>query len=704
MPLKHYPILLIILPFITGIYIAVKNTIVYNQYWLWATLFLLTITSLVYFLNKKRFSKSKSSVFSFFTGLNMLLLGILYVSCYWDFLPENHFSKSTANYFVAEISSPPIEKAKSFKTNLKIKADIDFEGEFSLASGNAIVYLEKDSLVRKLNYSNQIIIPNKFSEIKAPKNPYEFDYKLFLKHKNTFYQAYFRSKELSLLSEQPTDKSVILMKYIYRFRAFLFQQIKTYLPNDNAAVAAALLLGDKQLLHKDLQLVYQDTGAMHILAVSGLHVGIISEIVLFLLQFLNRFKRRALYKSVSAITILWLFACLTGLAPSVTRATLMFSILIIGRTMSRPIKIYNSLAFSAFLLLIYNPLLIMELGFQLSYLAVIGIVLFHPKIMAAYRPENKYLYKIWELNGVAASAQLLTLPLTIATFHQFPIIFILSNPIAILGATVVLGFGLFFFLFAVIAHLFSIPILAEYGVMPVDLCLYILNFALNMVQQIPYGTIKNLFISNFQFYILSIVLLFFSLHFWKKTLLKVALFFAFIFTGSMIFSKFKQVQGLELSIFHIPNNSAVALRAGTQMNLIHSLDNDSLALQQLKNPILSQGISQPKFHNFDGKIKTTEIYKNKELIQIGNTKILTIHRKNYFHIQHWEGDVQYVLVKENPFLKIGDLYEQLKPEKLIFDGSNSQKTCNFWLAECEQLNLPCHFTATDGAFTVILEK
>ncbi len=709
MNLRLYPIIILLLAYALGIFISIKLSIESNDLTLVALISSLILSVILYFWQKKsatiKNSQFKEIFFLLFIVIGFVLLGVFRTSNYWDYSSENHFSKQNADFFIAEISNPPIEKAKSYKTELKIINAIDFEGEFSKASGNAIVYFQKDSLTQHLQFAQQLIIPNKFKEIEAAKNPNQFDYKQFLKFNNIFYQAYFKANEIEVLNTKSRNITVWFFSKIYNLRTYYRTKIQELLPNkDNAAVASALILGDKQLLHKDLQEKYQDTGAMHILAVSGLHVGIISLGIMLILGFMHGFKAGNKVKGLIAIIFLWLFACLTGLAPSVTRATLMFSIIILGQQfIGRPSKIFNSLAASAFILLLLNPLLLMNLGFQLSYLAVIGIVVFHPQIMKLYEPKNYFIKKAWEINGVAFSAQILTLPITIATFSQFPLIFVLSNPIAILGATLILSIGLAFLISVSINYFIPINFITETFAYILNFCLTTLNYLLGLVQQIPFGTAKGLYINNFQYYLLFGILVLFAFHFTNKWLLKPIILLFSIFTGSLIFDNYQLNEQQELSIFQATNNSIISCRTGNESTIFHSYEDVGQLNMQVENSLLAQGIQSKEIFGITDTIETPNILKNNAIIQFENTQMLIIDKQNYYHTQHWHKTVDYILVKSNPFLNLDNLNKQFLPKKIIFDGSNAQKQCSYWLAECEQRNLPCHFTATDGAFTVILD-
>ena len=193
------------------------------------------------------------------------------------------------------------------------------------------------------------------------------------------------------------------------------------------AVASTLILGYKADLSNDVLQAYSKTGTIHVLSVSGAHVAILLILLSFGFSFLDRFKYGRLIKAILIILIIWYYSLLTGFSPAVCRAAVMISMVIIGKTYSRHISILNILAISAFFLLLYDPLFITDVGFQLSYLTVLGLIVLQPIVYKWVHLENKWADKLWALCSVSIAAQVITFPLSIYYFHQFPVYFLISN-------------------------------------------------------------------------------------------------------------------------------------------------------------------------------------------------------------------------------------------------------------------------------------
>ena len=218
------------------------------------------------------------------------------------------------------------------------------------------------------------------------------------------------------------------------------------LPNkEERSVVSALTLGYRTELAQDTLDYFASTGAMHVLSVSGLHVALIYMILGFLLAFLKRGKIGPIIFSVVMILFLWIYAFISGFSPPVQRATVMFTFVIIGNGIRRPVNIYNSLTASALFLILLNPNVLFDVGFQLSYLAILGIVLIQPVLYNILELTNPILKWTWSLFTVSVAAQLMTFPLGLFYFNQFPNLFWLSNFIVVPVTTFIMWFGIAFF-------------------------------------------------------------------------------------------------------------------------------------------------------------------------------------------------------------------------------------------------------------------
>jgi competence protein ComEC len=350
----------------------------------------------------------------------LVLFGAMLVLVKRERLPEGIKIVGVADQYLAEVIQYDVQKPNSFENLLELKS-VKTSAGWSTAVGKVLVYHQNETHL----LPGQILLIKKAPEvIPAPKNPNEFDYKDFLARKGIFHRQ-FLGKNFQILS---TDQTSDIRFFLDHLRQKMVLMLEAKIPDpDSRQVALALLLGQKQKLDPEINKAYSETGLMHILAVSGLHVAIIYAIFLFLLKLLRLKKHQTKYFLIGVIGIIWLYAFLTGLPPSVLRAATMFSLITLGQMRDRKPSIYNVLAFSAMLLITVNPDVIFDLGFQLSYLAVAGIVLIQPLILNWWLPSSKVGEYFWQLTAVSIAAQLVTFPLSVYYFHVFPTYFLIAN-------------------------------------------------------------------------------------------------------------------------------------------------------------------------------------------------------------------------------------------------------------------------------------
>ena len=212
-----------------------------------------------------------------------------------------------------------------------------------------------------------MLIPAKYNIIDPPFVPAEFNYKQYLQYQNVFYQAYLYPGQFKLVSSGNGNP---LIAHSLGLRQRLVEKLKVNMRDTNAiAVASTLILGYKADLSNDLLQAYSKTGTVHVLSVSGAHVAIVYILLTFALSFLNGFKAGRVVKAIIIVTLIWYYAMLTGFSPAVCRAALMISFLITGKTFNRYINTLNLMAASAFVLLIYNRiLLLMQASSYLTWL------------------------------------------------------------------------------------------------------------------------------------------------------------------------------------------------------------------------------------------------------------------------------------------------------------------------------------------------
>ena len=422
MNFSHYPVLKVLIPYISGIilgyFLPVSGL---NLLFCILGLFIFSIFFILFRRKKHFFLHHTTAILMFLT---FCFAGYLSVFFHFHKNKEHlNIEKLTQKQsWIAEIRELPREREKSFKVVAKLNALHDTS---YWITKNVVLYFQKDSTIKKCRVGDKLLVNTKLSFIESPKNPYQFDYEKFMKRKGIFLTGYAGIHNWMKLEEK---KNLSIKRYTSSLQHFLSEKlIESGLSGAEYGVAAAILLGNDETLEPELRASYAATGVSHILCVSGMHVGIIFMILNFLLLFLGNSTKMLYLRNAILLVSVWLYANITGLAPSVTRAAAMFTFVIIGKFIQRKTSIYHSLFASLFILLSINPLLIFEVGFQLSYLAVFGIVLFQNRIAQFCHPKTKVIQYFWELISVSIAAQIATAPIAICYFGQFPNYFLLTN-------------------------------------------------------------------------------------------------------------------------------------------------------------------------------------------------------------------------------------------------------------------------------------
>ena len=342
--------------------------------------------------------------------------------------------------FLATVLEKPAEKENSFQVKLRI----DLAENDNLNNQEIIAWLQKSEEAANLSPSDQLFFQSRISRIENRGNPFEFDYRSYLAQQGIYFSCYLKTGKFEKTANH--HFSIQLAAEKFREKLLLILRSKLKKP-ESFEVISALSLGYRKELTPETRAAFVATGAMHVLAVSGLHVGLIYLFLLRVFSFLKRSTSGKWVRFSLILSILWAYALITGLSPSVQRATLMFTFLLFAESINRTSSIYNSIAASAFALLLIDSDILFAVGFQLSYAAVLSIVFFYPLINQLVPTNNPFLKKPWQLFCVSLAAQIGTFPLSIYYFNQFPIYFWLSNFVVIPAAFVLLA-GTFFFLAA----------------------------------------------------------------------------------------------------------------------------------------------------------------------------------------------------------------------------------------------------------------
>ena len=524
---------------------------------------------------------------------------------------------------MATILEAPQEKQNSYKSVLKLSA---FHKNDSIIKTNekVIVYFGKQDEIKELKPGDNILFNQSPQFVNNNGNPYEFDYKKYLERKKIYRQLYLPAKSW-IKTENRTLFSLQIQAELVREKLLNIYRVQN-LGENEFKILSALTLGYKRGLDPEIKYVFSAAGAMHVLAVSGLHVGIIFLVMLKLLGFLKRQKMGKIIFICTVISCLWFYAFITGLSPSVARAATMFTFFIIGDNLQRPSNFYNSLAASAFFLLLINPNFLFEVSFQLSYSAVFGIVYLQPRLEKILLLKNKFTKYFWQLLTVSVAAQIATFPLALYYFNQFPTYFWITNLFVILAVTVLIPLGLALLAFS------KISLISTALSFIINNIIGGIYWLLQKIEDLPFSVwevslnrIELIFILAFLFSIF-IFLKTPRIMYIKSTLTFLLLLFIFSFTNKSIHLKQK-----EIIVYNNTDNTIVHLISGKKNYIIseYNFQENDYAKNLFKNTKSKLQLKSPIFLTQTDTLKDDYLLaKNGVLFFEGKTIFINSNQTN----------------------------------------------------------------------------
>lgn len=698
-----YPFIRLLIPFALGIWLAFsfdaislgRNGVVVLLIILSLLLLLLVLISL--------FIKDHSNRWIFYAVLffYLLLLGVLRVGMKDYELQANDISKYAASeYYVARLLECPTIKDKSIKAILEIMAARTNDDTFDDVDSKIIAYFEKGKNSLDIKYGDCILIFKTPEEVEKPPNPEQFDYKDYLYKKGITHQIYLKNDDWIDLDY---NKANSIYRFSYYVRDFLLRTMSRLgIKDKEYAVAAAILLGYDDSLPHDLRQKYVAAGAMHILCVSGLHVGVIFMVFSYMLFFLNDSnKAQRIIKQILLLFLIWFYAMIAGLAPSILRATIMLSFVIFGNIISRKGILLNSLAASAFILLCINPANLFDVGFLLSYVAVVGIVVMQMPIKKMFYFKYDILNKIWEITSVTIAAQIATMPFTIYYFHQFPLYFWLSNLFMTPISSVVIIGGMIMLL------VFFIPYVSNLVACLVKKIICVMNIGVSWVESLPYSIIEGLYIDELQFLILLLALLaiLFYAEFKSPRMLIFIMTMMFTFLIVNLDNVYKQHNQKKAVIYSINNMTAVDFINGRSHLLMADsafIDDESAFSYNIENYLVSNGT----FHNgeifyLNDDFNRFFVKKRKNVVTFDGKLIgLSDGREFYNEEPDYKIPLDYMIVYGRGRCRLSTLLKMYSFDNLIIDGSVPRYLVRKLADEASSLGIEFHDIGEEGAFLI----
>lgn len=609
------------------------------------------------------------SLFLFVASLGAMLAE-REVSSFW--MPRN----GDGVLLLSEVVEVPEEKPSTVKCLVSMSCRDS--GGTSDRDCLLLLYVRKDSVSKSLRCGDVLAFPdNLFRESKL--NPEEFDYATYLRNKGISGSLYLPAGKWRRVGSLDRFS---LKTNAMEVRGFLLSKLSKYgFAEEEFGVLSAMVLGCREYMDVETKESYARTGASHILAVSGLHVGVVFFVFSFILNLFWPPGRWKLFRAVLLLLALWTYAFVTGLPSSVVRSSVMLSFVCIGMSIGRKSSIYNTVAASAFFMLLCRPSYLFDVSFQLSFAAVLSIVFFQPKIYSMVSFSGWLPEKLWSLFSVSLAAQIATLPISLFYFHQFANYFWLSGFVVVPLSAVIIYLAIF---------LMVLPELSLVGELVSDVLnvvLKVMNVSVRIIESMPFATISDVGFGKMDVLLVFLVIFLFSSYLISRSsrLLYLSMFSLLFYLCYSVCLKYDKSKEEMFAVYNI-RNASVLNCFGRGRNYVTSNVPMEKVLPHVSNLWMEKNAVTPEccdknYFEIGGRrvfCLRDSSFKNKEAGRLLNVDVLVL-----------SGNVDYSVAELNSAFKYG---------LLVFDSSNSWKYRSRLRKECEVSNVKFYDVVESGAF------
>lgn len=675
MKILQFPIVRITIWFILGILTAYYGRLSSTFGFSLLGIALLTFCYLFLTSNKK-FKQSPSFAVSLYALF--FSIGITTTIIHNDTFNTIHYTHNSNNFDGNHNIRLTIqEKLKTTPNNDRYIALVK-QIDHKASAGKIVLNVKKSISSKDFMVGSQLLVDDQLVKNFRPNNPDQFDYGKYLETKGIYAQLFTTIPQIKISTAIEKD----IWYYTASFRNTIIQNLsKSGFKKEELAVVVALILGQQQDISASVLHDYQYAGAVHILSVSGLHVGFILLFITFLLKPLPKNKYGNAIRLVVVLISLWLFALVASLAPSVVRSAAMFSFLAIGMFLNRETNMYHTTLVSLFLILLVEPLFLFDIGFQLSYIALFFILWLQPMLKTLWQPKNKITTYFWDILTVSFAAQIGAFPLSVYYFHQFPGLFFLTNMVLIPALSIVMVLGT---LLMVLAYFDCFPMILSNSV---EISITIMNRFIKWIASIETFIIKDIPL-NFSLLLVSYLMIFsWTLWLKKPTFNKIifALGSILVFQVVFISTNWQEQNKEELLVFNVPKSTILAKRVGKDITVITA---ENLEENGFKKKML-QSYATANFC----RLKTFETLKNTLFFK--NTKIVLIDKSSVYNTT-LKSDI--VILRNSPKINLERLLSAIKPKLIIADASNYKSYVSIWKTTCAKEKIPFHSTYEKGFY------
>ena len=615
--------------------------------------------------------------------LQMFIIGWLLVFVHTSVFDRSHLIhvRSEECLYTARITEPPVRKEK---TTMAVAELLLKQGEKEqVVSGLVMLQMRTDSNSAKVNYGSELLFHTLPELLGGPKNPYQFDYAQYQRFHNIYFRVFLKENAWRIVAQNKGNR---LLAGIYDLRDFFLSLIEQHVKTkDELAVASAIMLGYRDYMNADIVQAYASSGALHVLSVSGLHVGVLFLALQFIFSWMDKYRKLKWVKVMLVLSVMFFYAVLTGLSPSVLRAVVMFTFFVIAKAINRDNNMYNVLGVSCLLLLFWNPYLITEVGFKLSYLAVLGIVVLYPIFQPLLTFKNKLLKGAWSITCLSIAAQIATFPISLYYFHQFPNLFLISNLIIIPASDFVLYLGM------LICVTFKIPIVFDVVGWLFNFLLVWINKFVYFIDSLPFALIEEIQVTQTEMYLIYVAIALAMLYYFSPKgkygvwLLTVFMVYAFVRTLRLL----QNENQTQIVCYSVPKHSALSFIQNTTAytTIDSSLQmNESSMLFHIKHHWWALGI----------KHSMSIMHSDIRQLELPIGRLYFFQGKRILHIDKpvkiraaitLKLNLDAVILSGNQRQRMAVLHHLFETKQFIFDTSNKNWRVKKWKAECEAMHL-----------------
>ena len=618
-------------------------------------------------------------LFGSFVFLASFLLGISTSLIHKENSNPYHYTNQIFDYEkVCHLDLLLVEKLKSTQKNNRYVSVVKML-DGSRSFGKVILNIAKEDSIKNLKIGIHVKVIGNVYKNKNPLNPNLFDYGKYLENQEIYAQVYTKPNQIKIGKYESS-----LWAGFSNFRETIITNLKhSNISHQELNVLNALILGQQQDISPEILKDYQAAGAVHVLSVSGLHVGFILLFITFLLKPINNSRKGSLLKLIIIVLSLWAFAFLAGLSPSILRSVTMFSFLAIGIHLRRTVNIYHTLLVSMLLILLFKPSFLFDVGFQLSYLALFFILWLQPILSNIWQPKNKIIKYFWDIITVSFAAQIGAMPLSIYYFHQFPGLFFVTNLLILPLLGIIMAVGAFAIL---IATFHTVP---ELIAKSIEYLIAILNAIIHWVATFDVFVFKNISYSIAMLWCSYLIIVLIILWIKKPTFSRITLTFICILLTQIILIDQKKgnQNNKELIIFNNKKNTIITERIGDAVTIY---SNDSVR-KNLNSNLVIQSYLVGNFCEISAKksLQNLMYFKHQKILIIDSSCVIPK-----------EICPDILVIIQSPKLNLQRLLKTYKPKAIVVDGSNYKSYLRMWEATCRKEKIPFHNTNEKGFYKI----